>query len=53
MSSEQLRDDDSESESERSVTPITIEDDDSIISDNVNNTQHPLRDINNESPASK
>ena len=53
MSSEQLWDDNSESESERSVTFITIEDNDSIISDDINNTQHSLRDTNNESPASK
>ena len=53
VSSEQLQDDDSESESERSVTPITIEDNDSIISDNIDNTQHSLKDTNNESSASK
>ena len=53
VSSEQLQDDDPESGSERSVAPITIEDDDSIISDDIDNTQHPLRDTNNGSPAPK
>ena len=50
-SSEQPRDDNPESGSERGVASITIEDDNSTVSDDIDDTQQPLGDISDESPS--